>query len=47
MRYMNSIRSFLATPFKVIMFSCAWISCHIDGKQIVIAMVDYDDNSKM
>ncbi len=44
MRYMNSIKVFLATPFKVIMFACAWCSCQIDGQQIMIAVVEYDDN---
>jgi len=44
MRYMNNIRTFLATPFKVLMFTCAWVSCQIDGREIVIAMVEYEDN---
>lgn len=47
MKYMSNIRSFLATPFKVLMFGCAWVSCQIDGKEIMIAMVEYDDDSEM
>jgi hypothetical protein len=41
---MNNILAFLATPFKVTMFACAWCSAQIDGKQIVIAMVENDDD---
>jgi len=47
MKYMSNIQSFLATPFKVLMFGCAWVSCQIDGKEIMIAMVEYDDDSEM
>lgn len=47
MRYMSNIQSFLATPFKVIMFACAWCSCQIDGREIMIAMVEYNDDSEV
>jgi len=47
MKYMSNIQSFLTTPFKVLMFGCAWVSCQIDGKEIMIAMVEYDDDSEM
>jgi len=47
MRYTNNILAFLATPFKVLMFGCAWVSCQIDGREIVIAMVEYDDDSEV
>ena len=33
---------FLAAPFKLIMFSCAYISTFIDNKLIIIAVEDED-----
>jgi hypothetical protein len=41
---MQSILTFLATPFKLMMFACAWCSCQIDGQQIMIAVVEHDDS---